>query len=72
MALSARQLTALKWYTDTYDLKVQLSRPPLMYFTDRKTKEEKTRDLSAIVTEYEDWNKEDQKRRASNKRKEKK
>lgn len=63
MKLKAKDYKAIKWYAETYDLKPQLSAPPTMYFKDAQGREV-THNLGAIVLEWSQWNENDQKDRA--------
>jgi hypothetical protein len=68
MSLSAKDYKAISWYAESNQLKVQLSAPPLMYFTRRDTGEEIRVDLQEILLLYHEWNEEDKKARAKQKR----
>lgn len=67
MVLSAKQLKAINWYRQENGLKPQLSTPPTMYFKDADGNEV-TADLTSIMQEYGQWNEEDKKVRAREKR----
>lgn len=68
MKLSSKDLKAINWYAQQYQLKPQLSTPPTMYFTKRDSGETLKIDLAGIVLEYSAANEEDKKTRAREKR----
>lgn len=70
MSLSAAELKALGWYATTNNFRPELSAVPLMRFTDKNTGEKVSRDLGTIIAEYQEWNEEDKKRRAAERRRE--
>jgi len=67
MKLSSKNLKAINWYSENYHLKPQLSTPPIMYFMD-SSGEYVDHHLDKIMLEYAAWNKEDQRRRAYEKK----
>ena len=64
MKLTANDLKAINWYALNYQLKPEMSSPPVMYFKNRATGEEVKKDLGGITLEYNAWKEEDQKMRA--------
>lgn len=68
---SAVELKAIRWYCENNNLAPGLSSYPKMIFTDKRTGEEITEVLSDLVSQYKDWNKENLKERARQRRVEK-
>ena len=63
--LTSTQLKAIKWYAESHRYQLKLSNPPSqMHFVTKYSKSEVTVTLDTILDEYNEWNKEDQKRRA--------
>lgn len=64
MGLNAKDLKAINWYTKEHSLKLRLSTPPTMYFSNKDGKEV-AEQLPVILSEYKSWNEEDKRVRAS-------
>lgn len=73
LKLSAHTLEAINWYVKEHGLRAEISNPPAqMNFTRKIDGEQITVLLDTIIDEYKAWNKEDQKRRANERRLKKK
>lgn len=69
---TAKQLKAISWYQSTNDLRIQLCNPPMqMNFTEKSTGEPLTVTLETILDEWHEWNENDKKERARQRREEK-
>lgn len=71
MGFNAKELKALQWYCQRYNLQPELSAPQTMYFTDKTSGKQVIKDLIAVVLEHGQWRDEEKKLKARESRKKK-
>lgn len=64
--MTSKQLKAIRWYSESHSYRLRLSNPPMqMHFVDKQSEQEITVTLENILAEYSEWNEQDKKARAA-------